>query len=103
MKSIGRLFLPSGETSKKGNSVPCTGCACALNVLLAFSSHPVKFVKKLDQRPFFDPRYVGAGDSQFPCDFPLVFFLASVQSEAVSDHFLFPRIEDVQVIVYSFL
>ncbi len=70
---------------------------------MVFPSHPVKFVEEFDQRPFFDPGHIGAGDAQFPGDFPLGFFLAAVQSEAVSDHFLFPRIEDVQVVVYSFL
>jgi len=44
---------------KRATQLPCTGCACVFNVLLAFSSHPVKFVEKLDQRPLFDPRYVG--------------------------------------------
>ena len=65
---------------------------CRCDFLIALSSHTVKFVEKLNQRPFFDARHIGAGNPQFLGDFPLRLFFSAVQSETVSDHFLFPGV-----------
>ena len=86
-------MILEGIVKTMGNSIAFI--LIVLVLLLALASHPVKFVEEFDQRPFFDPGHIGAGDAQFPGDFPLGFFLAAVQSETVADHFLFPWIEDV--------
>jgi len=68
-----------------------------LSVLRLF--RPIKLVEQLHQCPFFDPRDVRTGDAQLTRNFPLGFFFVLVQTKSADNHFFFPLIENVNVLV----
>lgn len=65
----------------------------------SLGTDPIKLVEQLDQSSFFYAGDIGAGDAQFFCNFPLGLLLASGQAEPVSDHILFPFVQNVQITV----
>ncbi|SFK06969.1 hypothetical protein SAMN05518846_108128 [Brevibacillus centrosporus] len=59
----------------------------------------VKFVKQLHQSTLLDARNIGARNAQFASDFPLGLLFVLIQSESPDDHFFFPIVENMDVLI----